>query len=149
MIMIFHFESFFRSVSLLLYIYTDVLYGSVPQIHCVPFLFQVCIQRGEQMASKIQIEMDLFKDLVIYAYRHEEPDDMQYLRFMDGIRSKLEALKRSELYTQYVSGTSQEIRSSARNSYLELIGCFDDFRWPDSMDVHVSRSRDALFNDVS
>ena len=54
------------------------------------------------MASKIQIEMDLFKDLVIYAYRHEEPDDMQYLRFMDGIRSKLEALKRSELYTQYV-----------------------------------------------
>ena len=99
------------------------------------------------MSSKIQIDMDLFTDLVVYAYRHEEPNDMQYIRMMSQVNEKLQAMRRRELYTQYKAGSSSDDRKTARSAYLDLIGCFESFRWPDSMDVNVTRTFNPLINE--
>ena len=47
---------------------------------------------------------------------------------------------RHDLYSMYKSGASESERSSARKKYLDVIGLFDNFQWPDSQDVNVTRS---------
>jgi len=94
--------------------------------------------------AKIQIEKELFLDLVVYAYRHEDPRDLQYNRIMKGVQEKIDAMKRREVYSQYKSGATDEIRSEARQAYLDMIGCHKDFRWPDDMDVNISHFIDSM-----
>lgn len=87
----------------------------------------------------IQIDFDLFQDLVVYAIRHGDADDEQFTRIEYGVRKKLDAVLRHDLYSMYKSGASESERSSAREKYLDLIGLFDDFKWPDSQDANITR----------
>ena len=91
----------------------------------------------------IQISYDLFKDLCIYAYRHAEPEDLQYKRLLAGIRHKLEATKRRMVYSQYKSGPSSAERESARQDYLDLAGVLTDCRWSARCDVNVTHSTEG------
>lgn len=93
-----------------------------------------------QKPKNIQIDFDLFQDLVAYAIRHSDTDDAQFTRIEYGVRKKLDAMLRHDLYTMYKSGASESERSSARKKYLNAIGLFVDFNWPDSQDVNVTRN---------
>ena len=95
--------------------------------------------------AKIQIEKSLFYDLVFYAIRNDDPHDLQYNRIMKEVKKKIEAMKRREAYSQYKSGATKEIRSEARQEYLEIIGCHKDFRWPDDYDVNITHILEAMF----
>ena len=85
----------------------------------------------------IQIDYNLFQDLVVYAIRHSDTDDLQFTRIKYGVRKKLDSMLRHDLYSQYKSGASESERSVARKQYLDAIGLFDDSKWPDSLDVNV------------
>ena len=88
----------------------------------------------------VQIDFDLFQDLVVYSIRHSDTNDVQFTRIEYGVRKKLDAMLRHDLYSMYKSGASESERSSARKKYLDVIGLFDNFQWPDSQDVNVTRS---------
>ena len=92
-----------------------------------------------QKPKTIQIDFDLFQDLVVYAIRHGDADDAQFTRIEYGVRKKLDAMLRHDLYSMYQSGASESVRSSARKKYLDAIGLFDDFQWPDGQDANVTR----------
>lgn len=86
----------------------------------------------------IQLDFDLFVDLFMYAARHADEDDLQYKRIAAGVRKKIEAMMRHELYSLYKSGCSEEVRSKARSEYLDAIGLLDSFKWSDSQDANIS-----------
>lgn len=88
----------------------------------------------------ILLDYDLFVDLYIYACRHSEPDDLQFKRLYAGVRHKLDAMMRHDLYSLYKSGADEKIRAKARQEYLDAIGLFDSFRWSQDQDVNVTHS---------
>ena len=88
----------------------------------------------------IQISYDLFQDLFLYSVRHLAPDDPQFTRLYKGVKEKIEAMMRHDLYSLYKSGATEEIRSEARQKYLDEIGLLDSFRWDDEQDMNVARS---------
>lgn len=93
----------------------------------------------------ILLDYDLFVDLYVYACRHSEPDDLQFKRLYTGVRKKLEAMMRHDLYSLYKSGADEEIRAKARQEYLDAIGLPDSFRWSQSQDVNVTHSDANIF----
>ena len=95
--------------------------------------------------KSILLDFDLFVDLYVYACRHSEPDDLQFKRLYAGVRKKLEAMMRHDLYSLYKSGAIEEIRAKARLEYLDAIGLFDSFRWSQSQDVNVTHSDAGMF----
>ena len=95
--------------------------------------------------QKILLDFDLFVDLYVYACRHSDPDDIQFIRLFAGTRKKLESLMRHELYSLYKSGADEEVRSKAREEYLEAIGLFNSFRWPMEQDVNVTHTDVDIF----
>lgn len=88
----------------------------------------------------IKLDMELFIDLYIYAYRHSDPDDLQYCRLAAGVQKKLQAMMKHDLYSIYVTGASAEERKRARDLYLNSIGLSEEFRWPDYDDVHLNQN---------
>ncbi len=90
--------------------------------------------------KNILLDYELFVDLYIYACRYSEPDDLQFKRIYTGVRKKLEAMMRHDLYSIYKSGTDEETRAKAREEYLDTIGMFDSFRWNQNQDVNVTHS---------
>lgn len=95
--------------------------------------------------KNIQIEYSFFLDLVSYAFLHEDSTDPGYQRIATAFRKKLEAMERHHLYSLYKSGATEEIRSKAREDYLEAIGLRDSFRWKDKLDANVTHNPDVLF----
>ena len=95
------------------------------------------------MNKQIQVDYDLFRDLVVYALGHEDPGNVLYERIRTGIRRKADAMKRRVAYTAYKTGKDPETRQRGRDIYLEFIGLADDFRWPVEQDHNVNR--DATF----
>ena len=89
-----------------------------------------------QAPRTVKLDFELFKDLYLYAYRHSDPDDLQYRRLTVGVQKKLQSMMRHDMYSSYVTGKTVEERKAARNTYLNSIGLSDGFRWPDSYDVH-------------
>ena len=85
----------------------------------------------------ILLDFDLFLDLYVYACRHAEPKDLQYIRLRKGVHLKLEAMMRHELYSLYKSGADEETRRKAKSDYLDAIGLSDSFRWSPEQDVNV------------
>ncbi len=98
------------------------------------------IDSGVSKPKEIQIDYSLFVDLYVYACRHPESDDLQFKRLCNGVRRKLEAMMRHDLYSLYKSGADEKIRSKARQEYLDAIGLSDSFRWGVEQDVNVNRS---------
>ncbi len=95
--------------------------------------------------KNILLDYDLFVDLYIYACRHSEPDDLQFKRLYIGVRQKLEAMMRHDLYSLYKSGADEEIRAKARQEYIDAIDLSDSFRWNQSQDVNVTHSDAVIF----
>ena len=93
-----------------------------------------------QHPRNILLDYDLFVDLYVYACRHSEQDDLQFKRLCAGVRKKLEAMMRHDLYSLYKSGADEEIRAKARQEYLDAIGVPDSFRWNMELDVNVTHS---------
>jgi hypothetical protein len=94
--------------------------------------------------KSILLDYDLFVDLYVYACMHSETDDLQFKRLYAGVRQKLEAMMRHDLYSLYKSGADEGIRAKARQEYLDAIGLSDSFRWSQGQDVNVTHS-DADF----
>ena len=68
----------------------------------------------------IQIDIDLFEDLYVYAVRHADPDDPQFKRITIFVKKKLQALMKHELYSLYIAGAPEETRKKCRESILML-----------------------------
>ncbi len=90
--------------------------------------------------KSILLDYDLLVDLYVYTCRHSEPEDLQYMRIETGVRKKLEAMMRHDLYSLYKSGADDELREKARQEYLNAIGFSASFRWLHEQDVNVMRS---------
>lgn len=88
--------------------------------------------------KSVQLELSLFIDLYVYAVRHAEVDDLQYERIRTGVRQKINAMMRHDLYSLYKVGASPEVRKKARKEYLDAIGLFDEFRWDDDQDMNIN-----------
>lgn len=86
----------------------------------------------------VMIDIELFLDLSTYLAEHSEPSDEKYQRIRSGIRQKIEAMIRHELYSLYKTGASPDVRRKARAEYLDAIGLHADFRWDDSHDVNIN-----------
>ena len=93
-----------------------------------------------QRPRNILLDYDLFVDLYVYACRHSEQDDFQFKRLSAGVRRKLEAMMRHDLYSLYKTGANEETRAKARQEFLDAIGLSDSFRWIEEQDVNVTRS---------
>lgn len=89
--------------------------------------------------KSIQIDYQLFLDLCDYADRNADPDDAQFLRLVQGVQQKLDAMLKHDMYSLYKSGTSEEIRIKAREQYLELAGIPYSFRWTVQQDMNISQ----------
>ncbi len=94
--------------------------------------------------KNILLDFDLFVDLYIYACRHPEQEDLQFQRLRTGVKRKLEAMMRHDLYSLYKSGATEEVRAKAREEYLDAIGLSASFRWSTERDVNVTHSESDL-----
>lgn len=92
-----------------------------------------------EKTKNLMIEQSLFTDLCIYAVENADRNDPRYLRIERGIRAKLDAMARHELYTQYKTGMTEEERAIARMEYLEKVGIPVSFQWLASQDVNITR----------
>ena len=90
--------------------------------------------------KSILLDYDLFVDLYVYACRHSEEDDLQFIRLCVGVKKKLDAMTRHNMYSLYKSGVSEDIRGEARQDYLNAIGLLDSFRWRPDQDVNITRT---------
>ena len=97
--------------------------------------------------NNIKIEYSFFLDLISYAFMHEDSADPAYQRINTAFHRKLEAMERHYLYSLYKSGATEEIRSKAREDYLEAIGLRYSFRWIDKHYANVTHNPDVLFPD--
>ena len=93
-----------------------------------------------QRPQNILLDYELFVDLYVYACRHSEQDDFQFKRLCAGVRKKLEAMMRHDLYSLYKTGANEETRAKARQEYLDAIGLSDSFRWNTEQDVNVTHA---------
>jgi len=88
--------------------------------------------------KSVMLDYELFVDLYVYACRHSEPNDLQFKRLCGGVKKKLEAMTRHDMYSLYKSGANEHIRGKARWDYLNAIGLLDTFQWPTEQDVNVT-----------
>ena len=95
----------------------------------------------------IRIDYSFFQDLVSYAFMHGDPDDPCFHRIDDAFHRKIEAMEHHRIYSQYKAGATQEIRSKARDEYLELIGLRDSYRWRGTCDANVTHNPNVLSPD--
>lgn len=86
----------------------------------------------------IQIDYDLFLNMVAYISDHADSNEPTLKIISNGIREKLDAMERRTLYTAYKIAPSAEEREKARQKYLEMMGIPESFRWPSGQDVNVT-----------
>ncbi len=77
----------------------------------------------------IQIDLDLFEDLYVYAARHADPGDPQFKRITIFVKKKLQTLMKHELYSLYKAGASEEAQKKVQKKYLDAIDILDAFQW--------------------
>ena len=92
--------------------------------------------------EKVQIDQSLFFDLYHLALMCPDHFNPTYNRAIKACREKTARIVNRFLYTTYKTDPSPEVRSRARQEYLNRIGCPESFRWPDESDVNVSRSEE-------
>ena len=76
--------------------------------------------------KQIQIPEKLFLDLIryhIFGLEDLSPE------INAGLKSKLDAMTRRELYTEYKEAETEEERETARKKYLEMRGISKNFQW--------------------
>ena len=85
----------------------------------------------------IQIEYDLFLQMVSYISRHHDLDDPDLQTIINGILKKYSSMARRDLYSVYKSASSAIAREEARQIYLSMMGVPESFRWPEKQDINV------------
>lgn len=78
------------------------------------------------MQKNIQISMELFMAIVRYHLFDMEEYDAEIRK---GLESKLEAVYRRGLYSDYKTKTDPKERERARQRYMDERGMPEDFRW--------------------
>lgn len=79
------------------------------------------------MNKKVQINMQLFRNLIEYFYGNKD-DDLE-LEIRRGLEQKVDKLVAHQLFSQYKKAPSDsEEREKLRNEYLDHIGVFTNFR---------------------
>lgn len=76
--------------------------------------------------KKVQIDYELFRKLIFY---HLGSDDQYEEDIRNGLKEKLDALVRHELYTKYKTAPSEEEQEKARQEYLDKRGVSASYRW--------------------
>ena len=76
----------------------------------------------------IQVDIDLFEDLYVYAVRHADPDDPQFKRITIFVKKKLQALMKHELYSLYKAGAPEESRKKVQKKYLDAVDVLEAFQ---------------------
>ena len=89
----------------------------------------------------IQIDYDLFLQLISYVARHFDSEDPDLQSILVGIRKKFISVARRDLYSAYKNAPSAAAREKARQEYLNLMGVPESFRWPAEQDLNVHPSR--------
>lgn len=84
--------------------------------------------------KKIQIEQDLFVQMVKYFFSDEigfDDDDISefYHDIKKGIDKKLDAISKRGYYTKYKTAETEAERQEARLKYLDAVGMHEDFRF--------------------
>ena len=74
--------------------------------------------------KKVQIDFDLFRDLISYFLVNDESKEENIKK---ALKDKLDALERRELYSQYKNSKGEE-REENRKKYLDSKGILEDFR---------------------
>ncbi len=77
----------------------------------------------------IQVDVDLFEDLYVYAVRHADPDDPQFKRITISVKKKLQALMKHELYSLYKAGVPEETRKKVQKKYLDAVDALEAFQF--------------------
>lgn len=72
-------------------------------------------------------------------------DDLQFKRLYAGVKRKLEAMMRHDLYSLYKTGADEKNRAKARQQYPDAIGLSDSFRWCAEHDVNVTHSEIDIY----
>ena len=74
--------------------------------------------------KKVQIDFDLFRDLISYFLVDDKSKEENIKK---ALKDKLDALERRELYSQY-KNSKDEKREENRKKYLDSKGILEDFR---------------------
>ena len=80
--------------------------------------------------AKVQIDEQLFVDLLKYHLWNLDDDEIA-VRIQRGLQAKVDAIIRRGYYTDSKTAPTAEERERARQAYLDEIGMFEDFRWPE------------------
>ena len=76
--------------------------------------------------KSVQIPYELFVGLVLYHLRGED-DFAEAIR--QGVEQKLDAMLNRQLYSQYKTAPTDELREQARQDYLDRRGVPQSYRW--------------------
>ncbi len=76
----------------------------------------------------IQIEYDLFLDLILYAAMYPDHSTL-YNKITYGISQKLRKMAQHDLYGAYKTATTEEDRKKALTAYLDSLGIPESYRW--------------------
>ncbi len=75
---------------------------------------------------QIKISEELFIRLVKYHLLEIETDKNEIEK---ELQKKLDSMIMRELYTEYKTASSEELKEKARQEYLDKRGVLDSFRW--------------------
>lgn len=76
--------------------------------------------------KQIQIPQTLFADIVAY-FLLDNHDASESIK--KGLRNKIDALIKHDLYTKYKTAPTEEQKEQARQEYLDKVGVPQSFRW--------------------
>ncbi|MFI3211737.1 MAG: complexin-2 [Eubacteriales bacterium] len=76
--------------------------------------------------KQIKISEELFIRLVKYHLLELETDKNEIEK---ELQKKLDSMIMRELYTEYKTASSEELKEKARQEYLDKRGVLDSFRW--------------------
>ena len=61
-------------------------------------------------------------------------------RLEEALQTKMDAIEKRRVYTEYKTASNDEMRESARQKYLNLVNMDEDWRW----DVETERKRNDM-----
>ena len=87
----------------------------------------------------IQIDTDLFFEMVRYINDHADLEDPSYQEIHRGVLRKLVKIVEHDHFTEYKTALTKEDRVQALNRYLNDIGVPTSFRYGNTVDTSQPR----------
>lgn len=100
--------------------------------------------------SKIQIDKELFEDLLIYFDLQEQEDlteDEQidlYYKIRRQLQEKQDKIQQREAYTQYRRAETATEREEGRQAYLDAKGVSESYRWSQRCEDMIRSSAENM-----